>query len=124
MEPMKYRLRVEAAEARKDIRFLHVLQGADGKKSADAPTLVTSSNGLMTGAAVRGVVVMFPTDPPVGNVSADFSYDAPAGAGAHVITGLVPGGKYEVVQSGNRVTVKSGGSKKADKAGVLAWGLK
>jgi hypothetical protein len=123
MEPMKHRLRVEPGDARKDVRFLHVLQGADGKAKPDAPVLVTSSNGLMTGAAVRGVVVMFPTDPPVGNVSATFSYDAPGGATAHVITGLVPGGKYDVVQSGGKVTVKSGGAKKASKAGVLAWGL-
>ena len=84
-EPMAYRLRVEAPN-RQDVRFLHVLQGADAGASADAAKLVQSTSGTaFEGAVVREVAVLFPRD--FGVPAAAVSYEAPAAVKLHLVTG-------------------------------------
>ena len=120
LDPIKYRLRVEAPGSPKSVRWLHVIQGADGTKKADDATLVTSTAGTsMAGAAFNDTVVMFPTDlVPITSVT----YTAPPNTKAHLVTGLTPNAGYKVVQKGSEVTVTPGGDTKADRGGVLVIG--
>ena len=121
LEPMKYRLRVEASGGPTNVRFLHVLQAADGGVAADATSRVTSSAGTAyEGAAVNGVVVMFPVSitPPFASVT----YTVPGGTVAQLVTGLTPGAGYAVAQNGATVTVTPGGGTNADSGGVLVIG--
>jgi hypothetical protein len=68
LDPIKFRLKVEAPGGPKTTRFLHVIQGADAKDKADDATLVRSSAGTaFEGAAFHDTVVMFPVD--IGNVT-------------------------------------------------------
>ena len=58
-EPCQYRLTIENTNNPADIRFLHVLQGADAGMGADAVTYCQSGGGnLFEGVAVRGVAVL------------------------------------------------------------------
>ncbi len=121
-EPMKFRLRVEAPGSPQDVRFLHVLQGADPGVSADSVRLVNSAEGTpFTGVVVRNTVVLFAVnmDKPVGA----FSYESPATARTHIITGLQPGAAYDMTiqRVGDSVTVSArpGAQYKADSGGVL-----
>jgi hypothetical protein len=121
LDPIKFRLRVEATGGPTNARFLHVLKGADGGASPDAASVVTSSGGTpYEGVAVNGVVVMFPVD--IATPFASLTYTAPAGTTAHLVTGLAPGQSYTVAQNGGTVTVTPGGDKKADAGGVLVVG--
>ncbi len=121
LDPIKYRMRVEASGGPKSVRFLHVIKGADGGAAADATSVVTSSGGTAyEGAAVNGVVVLFPVD-----IKAPFTtltYPVPGGTAAQLVTGLVPGSGYTVADSGGSVTITPGGDKKADPGGVLVIG--
>ena len=104
-----------------DVRFLHVLKGADGSASADATALVASTGGTpYEGAAANGIVVMFPVD--IATPFASLTYTAPAGTVAHLVTGLTPGADYKVAQNGDVVTVTPGAGTKADSGGVLVIG--
>jgi len=121
MDPIKFRVRVEATGGPKDVRFLHVLKGADGSASADATALVTSTGGTAyEGAAANGIVVMFPVD--IATPFASLTYTAPAGTVAQLVTGLTPGADYTVAQNGDVVTVTPGAGTKADSGGVLVVG--
>ena len=64
LEPSRYRLTVEDATCPTDVRFLHVLQGADANVStADAASLVQSTGGTaFDGALLPGAVVLFKRD--------------------------------------------------------------
>ncbi len=121
-EPMKFRLKVEAPGGPQDVRFLHVLQGADSGASADSVRLVNSAEGTpFAGVMVRDTVVLFAVslDKPVGA----FSYASPAAARTYIITGLEPGAAYDVTtqRAGDsvKVSVKPGARYKADGGGVL-----
>ncbi len=121
-EPMMFRLRVEAPGGPTETRFLHVLQGADAGATADEVALVESSQGTpMTGAVVAGTAVLFPV--AVGVAVESVTYTAPAGTVRHLVTGLVPGGGYEVevqpVDGGFQVAIRSGTTQQADEGGVL-----
>ncbi|AKT37785.1 hypothetical protein [Chondromyces crocatus] len=118
-EPMKFTLQVEPKAMPLDARFLHVLQGASGGAAVDATAVVKSKGGTpFAGAVVKETVVMFPVD--VGEV-AEVRYGVPASVKRHVVTGLVPGGKYAVAKQGGEVTVKPGGDAVADEGGVLVF---
>jgi hypothetical protein len=120
LDPIKFRLKVEATGGPTSVRFLHVLEGADGGASAGATSLVTSTGQTpYQGVAVSGVVVMFPVD--LATPFASLTYTA-GGATAHVITGLTPGAGYTVAESGGAVTVTPGGGALADAGGVLVIG--
>ncbi|MBM2809328.1 MAG: Serine/threonine kinase associate protein KapC [Chloroflexi bacterium] len=119
---MRYRLRVESASNPADGRFLHVLQGLDPGSSPDGVTLIESSSGTpFAGAAVNQAVVLFPVS--LGATFSGLSYTAPTDASRHLITGLAPGGAYDVAieggDGGTRVTVRLGGPYSADGGGVL-----
>jgi hypothetical protein len=123
LEPMLATLRVEPRGTPKDARFLHVLQGAGTGASADRASLIQSSGGTpFAGAAVKGAAVLFPVS--LGAV-AEVRYAAPAGVTRHLVTGLTPGAGYDVARkpgsAGEQITVKPGGSVKADDGGVLVF---
>ncbi|MEA2170406.1 MAG: hypothetical protein QOF76_3706, partial [Solirubrobacteraceae bacterium] len=86
-EPMKYRLKVEAPGGPADVRFLNVLQGADGGAAADPAARVKSSAGAVyDGAVVAGTAVLFPVDMTGGGST---TVPLPAGVKRILVTGLV-----------------------------------
>jgi hypothetical protein len=122
-EPMAFRLRVEAPGGPRETRFLHVLQGADAGATADPVTLVESREGIaLAGAAFAGTAVLFPVD--LGEAFAGVSYAVPTGTTRHLVTGLEPGGGYDVATRTDGddlvVTVRPGTAQRADDGGVLA----
>jgi hypothetical protein len=124
LDPIRYRLRVEAPGNPKTVRFLHVIQGADGKDRADAATLIASTSGTpYQGAAFNDTVVMFPVDL---GAFASVTFAAPASTKAQLVTGLSPNGGYRVTsqRSGEAIvtTITPGGEQRADSGGVLVIG--
>jgi len=121
-EPMKFRLRVEAAGNLKDVRFLHVLQGTDAGVNADSAALVKSTGGTnFDGAIVNETVILFPQD--LGIPFTSLSYKIPASTKVHIITGLTHDGGYNVVmqpmENDIQVTITNGSTYNADSGGVL-----
>jgi hypothetical protein len=121
-EPMQFRLRVEAPGGPTETRFLHVLQGVDAGVTADEGTLVESSGGTpFTGVVVGGTAVLFPVE--IGGDVAEMSYAVPAGTVRHLVTGLAPGGGYDVdtESAGGElvVTIRAGSIQRADEGGML-----
>lgn len=125
LDPIKFRMKVEAPGNPKKVRWLHVIQGADGNVKPDDASLVIGSTGgsAYEGAAFHDTVVMFPVD--IGPVTA-VKYTAPIATKAHLVTGLTPNAGYTVTtqRSGREVniSVTAGGSEKADSGGVLLIG--
>jgi hypothetical protein len=121
-EPTQFRLVVEDPSNPTDVRFLHVLQGADAAQPMDAAAALQSLDGLFEGAVVHGVAVLFPHT--LGAPSAGTRYVVPVGVDAHVVTGLVPDAGYDVSlqadPGGILVTVSAGGAYFTDAAGVLS----
>jgi len=121
-DPITHRLRVDSGEDGTSTRFLQVLQGADGAATPDETLLIRSDGGSFEGAAVGDYLVMFALDLAAGVES--LSYEAPAGIGRHLITGLEPGATYAVrinQLEGEPVSVSitPGGPETADDGGVL-----
>jgi hypothetical protein len=120
-EPMKGRLKVEAAGGPADARFLHVLQGADTQAPRSSVTMVESANGThFAGAEVEGTLVLFRVD-----LQSDFtgvSFSRPSTAARVLLTGLAPGAGYALTETGNIVTVAPNGPAVADQGGVLIIG--
>jgi hypothetical protein len=111
------RLHVEDPASPLSVRFLNVLQGADGGTGPDAVSLVTSTAGTpFAGAKVNGVVVMFPVD--VGALSS-VTFD---GGSASIVTGLTPGATYAAAHAGASVTVTPNGDLTADASGAIVIG--
>ncbi|QYM78147.1 putative Ig domain-containing protein [Horticoccus luteus] len=127
LEPCNGRLVVEDTTRPTDVRFLHVLQGADAAvTSPTAASMVQSTAGTAcTGAIVGASVVMFPVN--LGGANVGTSYSVPATVTKHYVTGLVPGGSYSVVADSDGVTAQvaltPGGPLTADSAGVLCFDL-
>lgn len=124
LEPMSYRIMIEDAARPTNVRFLNVLQGADGTSAADSAVTVQSSAGTAyTGAAVRGTAVMFAAS--LSTPFASLTYTAPTGTAHHLVTGLVPAAGYSVamqsVAGGIQTTITRGGVTIADSGGVLAF---
>ncbi len=122
-EPMQYRLLVEAPGGPAEVRFLHVLEGADAGAAPAPVALVQSSSGTpCDGAVVGDTLVLFPRalETPFQGVT----YRAPAGVQRHYITGLTPGEGYTVetrpaAGGGTEVSITPGGEAQADSGGVL-----
>jgi len=121
-EPMTHRLRVDAPGNPREARFLHVLQGADAGAQADTTRLIEFSSGTAFNGVLAGsTVMMFPVhlDLPFNGLT----YNSPAGASTHLITGLTPGASYSVTRSTTggteTVSISIGGAEKADSGGVL-----
>ena len=74
-------------------------------------------------AVVKGTLVAFPVD--LGGSFAGVTFDLPAGTAKFLVTGLAPGGDYDVTIDGAggnvHVTVQPGSAKKADGGGVLSF---
>lgn len=125
-EVMRVRLIVEDPAGPSDVRFLHVLEGADaGATRAPAERFRTAGAEPFDGVLVRGAAVLFPFKPiPAGGFKG-LSYAVPASIKDHLITGLPPG-SYDVSQkaSGSRVeiSITAGAAIKADEAGGIAFG--
>ncbi|MBI3962061.1 MAG: hypothetical protein HY335_04855, partial [Deinococcus sp.] len=124
-EPMQFRLRVEAPGGPQDVRFLHVLQGADTGARGDEVALVQSASGTpFVGALVKGTAVLFPMD--LGTSFSNLTFTVPANTAGYMVTGLTLNASYEVLTepvSGElQVTVRPGTGSSADGGGVLAWG--
>jgi hypothetical protein len=129
LDPMVARLRVESRA--REVRFLHVLEGADAKSTPDDPVLVDAGDELVAVALrARGLVVAFPRELGDAPRSLDeggsgSTIAVPIGARALMLTGLVPGGAYAAARQGDgRVRITRGGGAKADSGGVLWIPLK
>jgi hypothetical protein len=122
-EPMAFRLMVEAPN-QQDVRFLHVLQGADAGAKAESAQVIRSTSGTaFEGAVVHDTAVLFPRD--FAEPGATLGYEAPASVKLHVVTGLAAGKGYavSVKAAGGRVavTIQPEGANLADKGGVLVF---
>lgn len=93
-EPMQYRLRVEAAGGPADVRFLHVLEGADAAASATAVSLVQSTSGTsFDGAVVGETAILFPVN--LNDAFTGLTHHVPVTVSTHYITGLTPEGQLQ-----------------------------
>ncbi|HTN89118.1 MAG TPA: hypothetical protein VL242_35815 [Sorangium sp.] len=131
MEPTTHRLVVEDPAGPADVRFLHVLQGADAGATMDAAVPIESAPGAdFQGALVAGRVVLFRSAPPAGPAPqgspVSLSYQVPATTRRHLITGLPPKAGYDVaiVTRGAQLEIRvtPGRAHTTDDAGVLAFG--
>ncbi|MGK3994064.1 hypothetical protein [Sorangium sp. So ce1024] len=131
MEPTTHRIVVEDPAGPADVRFLHVLQGADAGAKMDAAVRIEAGQGAgFEGAVVAGKAVLFRSAPQAGSSQqpggVPLSYQVPATTRWHVITGLTPKAGYDVVVAprgaGLEVRVAPGRAHTADEAGVLAFG--
>ena len=119
-EPMLASIRVESATPGRNVRFMHVLQGADGGAKPDAATLVRCDTGACEGAAVGAFACIFPVNPEqLGEVTVRL----PASVTKVIVTGLAPGASYDATKTptGGQVEVKirKGQGSQADEGGVL-----
>ncbi|WP_438036723.1 hypothetical protein [Sorangium sp. So ce204] len=128
MEPTTHRLVVEDQAAPADVRFLHVLQGADAGAAMDAATRIDSAQGSgFDGALVAGTVVLFRADlrSEPRPSSGPLSYQVPRATRRHVITGLLPKGGYDVAVVSREpelaVRIMPGGRYTTDDSGVLSF---
>ena len=124
-EPCNYRLALEDTNNPTNIRFLHVLQGANAGATADATTYAQSGSGnAFEGVVVRGVEALFPVN-ILSNNFTGVNYSAPLSVTNHYVAGLTPNAKYAVTVQTNagqlQVTVALGTQVMADNAGLLAF---
>jgi hypothetical protein len=123
-EPCNWRLTIEDTNHPVNIRFLHVLQGADSGKTADTVASLQSTNGnSFEGVVVRGTAVLFPVN-VLSNNFTGVTYTAPAGVTNHYLAGLRPNASYTpvVLRGGpEQVTVTPGPGVTADDAGLLSF---
>ncbi|OBA78676.1 hypothetical protein A9W99_23740 [Mycobacterium sp. 1164966.3] len=118
-EPMRHRLMVGAAGNPRSVRFLHVVQGADGSSAPDVVTLIRSSSGTAyEGAVVGATAVLFPVT--LGRTDSPVTLSLPGGVSRLVVTGLDKNTGYRVERRGGAVTVALGGNRTTDGGGVLA----
>ncbi|APR85762.1 Serine/threonine kinase associate protein KapC [Minicystis rosea] len=124
-EPTRFRLVVEDLSEPADVRFLHVLQGADPNQPMETATSVQSTDGRYEGAVVHDTAVLFPKD--LGPATTSLSYVVPALVDAHVVSGLLPSSGYDLTvqatSTGNLVSITSGGPHLTDAAGLLSVNL-
>jgi hypothetical protein len=127
LEPTKYVVTVQDPSNPVDVRFLHVIQGADAGASMTAATHVKSGGGVAFDGAVFGrAAVYFPVAAgpamPTGT-----TFPAPAGVHEVFVTGLAPKASFGVsTQSSGgavTVTVAPGASTTSDGGGVLVVSL-
>jgi len=123
-EPMHFVLRVEAPHGSQDVRFLHILQGADAGTTAARVSLVLSTGTPFAGALVDGTLILFPVR--LGGAVMGSTYSVPTDTRTQLITGLTPNGGYDVTEHSLRgtmqVTIRTGTAYRADSGGVLTWG--
>jgi hypothetical protein len=124
-EPSRSKLKVEDPSSPRDVRFLHVLQGADAGAAAAPISLVQSSAGTpFAGAVVGAFAAVFPVD--LGAALSRVTYAVPASVTGQIIGGLTPGASYDLTAkpagSNLEVTVTTGSTYRADEGGVITTG--
>ena len=118
-QPMHYRVLVEAPGGPANVRFLHVLQGADAGAAVESPVLIESARGTpFAGAMVGTTAVLFPVDLAAPFTEAQFTL--PTGTTNLMVTGLQPGAGYDAAMDGTTITVRPGSTYMADSGGVVA----
>ncbi|WP_025229175.1 BACON domain-containing protein [Fimbriimonas ginsengisoli] len=126
-ETMKAHLTIEDPSNPLDVRFLHVIQGADTGVSQAAAQLLSSSAGTpLEGATIGTNAVLFPHDLiTAANPFAAMSYTVPVQIATHYIAGLSPNMTYDItvatVAGGKTFTITPGTHFMTDKAGVLVF---
>jgi hypothetical protein len=127
LETMTGRLVVEDPSRPADVRFLHVIEGADGTATTPTATsLVQSSAGTnYSGAVVGTSVALFPVS--LATPSIGTSYSIAANVKNNYVTGLSPNAPYTVSSVSDgiaaQVVITPGGVLTADSAGVLSFTL-
>lgn len=127
LEPTRYVLTVQDASNPADVRFLHVLQGADAGVAMVPATYATSTSGaLFDGAVFGGTAVFFPhsATAPIGTTT----FALPSSVHTLIVTGLTPGASYTLTTqagpTGPIVTLTPGGTGvTADSAGLVRASL-
>ena len=123
LEPTQYVFTAEDATRPADVRFLHVLQGADPGAAMVSAIYAQSTGGTAFDGAVFGsTAVYFPVS--TSGVFAQTALTVPTGVHTLLLTGLTASTAYGVsIQpggAGSVITVTSGGSGAiADGAGVV-----
>jgi hypothetical protein len=124
-EPTQFRLVVEDPKSPREIRFLHALEGADAGATPAAVTMVQSRGGTpYVGAVIGTTAVLFAVDATARPEKV--TYAVPAAVTGQLVTGLVPGGGYDVTvkpAGGSiEVTIVPGSGRRANDGGVIAIG--
>jgi hypothetical protein len=124
LEPVNHRIVLENPADPTDVRFLHVLEGADQNKAADPAVVVPSGAGTaFDGALVLDTIVMFKRDVAV--PFASVTYSVPDTTAHHYVTGLSPNTGYlvttQIANNTIQVTIAPGGAVLSDSAGVLVF---
>lgn len=124
-EPSRSKLKVEDPASPREVRFLHVLQGADaGEAPAPAAVVQSTAGTPFAGASVGAFAAIFPVslEAPFTSVT----YAVPAAVTFQLVGGLKPGAKYDVTieprGSALQVTVAPGSAHQADEGGVITVG--
>jgi ligand-binding sensor domain-containing protein len=123
-EPTKVRLMIEDPSNPADVRFLHVLQAADGGVTVLPALLVQSTSGTpYDGAVVNNTAILFRHN--LASAFSSVSYVVSSSVTGHIVTGLTPGAGYNVTLTPNgigvQVTVAPGATYTADAAGVIRY---
>ncbi|AIE83952.1 hypothetical protein OP10G_0584 [Fimbriimonas ginsengisoli Gsoil 348] len=123
-EPMTCRIQVEDPTNPKNIRFLHVVQGADANMAPLASTLVQSSAGdAFDGTTFGTYALMFKNDITTAFNSVTFT--VPATVTTFFVGDLKPNTGYTVTKTvtanGTTVTIVPGAGNVSDSAGVLKF---
>ena len=124
-EPCQYRLTIENTNHPANIRFLHVLQGAEVGRAVDTATNLQSNSGsAFEGVSVRAAAVLFPVN-VLSNNFTSVGYTAPPGVTNHYLAGLCPNANYTVTAQSNagqiQVMVTPGPGLAADNVGLLSF---
>ena len=122
LDPTHDEIKIEDPSNPTDVRFLNVLQGADGNVSKDPVTLVQSSSGTaFDGTIVKNTAVMFPN--LWGGTFSTTTYTIPNTVTQHIITGMAPNSSYNAVGlnvgANVQITITPNGSFQANAGGVL-----
>jgi len=115
-------LKIEDPSNPQNVRFLNVIQGADGNAAKNTATLVQSTSGTaFDGTVVNNTAVMFPN--VWGGSFTSTAYSTPNTVNLHIVTGLTPNAGYEVTLTPNGsntdVSISPGSQLTADAGGVL-----
>ncbi len=122
LENTTHEIKIEDPSNPSDIRFLNVLQGADGNGTKDNPSLIQSNAGTdFEGTTVKNTAVLFQK---VWNASFSFTtYSIPNVITRQIVTGMVPNAGFDIsiIPNGSNydVTITPGDDIYADKGGVL-----
>ena len=120
------RLIIEDPSNPMSLRLLTVLQGTDAGVAADAASPIHSVAGAaFDGVTIKNTAVVFPSS--IARPATATTYTVPATVTRHLITGLAPGGGYNVtlstVANVTTVAVTTGSMYTADVGGVIGIGF-